>query len=214
MRPRTVHAVGAVILSVLVLPSVAAAQVPAQDVVTGDVLLGPATFAQFDARSDPDGKSLTGSAALSLARFAAPRGPVTCLTVAGNRATVGFVDAQDSTVGVLLFVEDNPSEPPDFRDNLRFQLVSGAPTVCPSNALVFSPSDVIWAGDISVVDVQPSPAAKYECKDGGHRRLGFKNQGQCVAFVQRGPRPSLLASNSVNRLSGPPSSAPKRVRSK
>jgi hypothetical protein len=126
-----------------------------------------------------------------LVRFAAPRGPVTCLAVTGNRATVGFVDAQDSTVGVLLFVEDNPSEPPDFRDNLRFQLVSGAPTACPPNALVFSPSDRIEAGDISVVDAPSAPTAKDQCKQRGWRNYGesFKNQGQCVASVQRGPKP-------------------------
>jgi hypothetical protein len=35
------------------------------------------------------------------------------------------------------------------------------------------------------------PESKDECKDGGWRNFGgtFKNQGQCVAFVQRGPMP-------------------------
>jgi hypothetical protein len=124
-------------------------------------------------------------------RSVAARRPVTCLAVTGNRATVGFVDAQDSTVGVLLFVEDNPSEPPDFRDNLRFQFVVGAPTVCPSNSLVFSPSDRIQAGDLSVVDAPSAPTAKDQCKNDGWRNYGtaFKNQGQCVAFVERGPKP-------------------------
>jgi hypothetical protein len=30
---------------------------------------------------------------------------------------------------------------------------------------------------------QPRPTTKDECKDGGWRRFGFKNQGRCVAFV-------------------------------
>jgi hypothetical protein len=191
MRRTTHHGVATVagVMALALTPSVANAQIPAQDVVSGNVLLAPASTAQIEARSEADGTSPTGSAALSLPRFAAPRGPVTCLTVTGNRATVGFVDAVDSTSGVLLFVEDNPAEPPDFRDNLRFQLVSGAPTVCPPNTLAFTSSDVIWAGDISVVDVQPSPASKDDCKDGAWRRFDFPNQGQCIASLNRGPKP-------------------------
>ena len=35
------------------------------------------------------------------------------------------------------------------------------------------------------------PENKEECKNGGWRDFGdtFKNQGQCIAFVQRGPKP-------------------------
>jgi hypothetical protein len=42
-----------------------------------------------------------------------------------------------------------------------------------------------------VVDAQPLPTSKDQCKNGGWRGFGdtFKNQGQCVAFVERGPKP-------------------------
>jgi hypothetical protein len=35
------------------------------------------------------------------------------------------------------------------------------------------------------------PTSKDQCKNGGWRNFGdtFKNQGQCIAFVQRGPKP-------------------------
>jgi hypothetical protein len=33
------------------------------------------------------------------------------------------------------------------------------------------------------------PVSKDDCKDGGWRAFGFRNQGQCVASVQRGPKP-------------------------
>jgi len=33
-----------------------------------------------------------------------------------------------------------------------------------------------------------TPASKEECKHGGWRRFGFKNQGQCIAFVNHGPQ--------------------------
>ena len=43
-----------------------------------------------------------------------------------------------------------------------------------------------------VVDARPLlPTTKHQCKDGGWRTFGaaFGNQGGCVAFVQRGPKP-------------------------
>jgi uncharacterized delta-60 repeat protein len=35
----------------------------------------------------------------------------------------------------------------------------------------------------------PLPTNKAQCKNGGYARFGFKNQGLCVAFVQRGSKP-------------------------
>jgi hypothetical protein len=44
-------------------------------------------------------------------------------------------------------------------------------------------------GDIVVTDAQPPlPASKEQCKKGGWRNFPqFKNQGECVAFVNQGP---------------------------
>jgi hypothetical protein len=39
-----------------------------------------------------------------------------------------------------------------------------------------------------VVDSPPPPTSKDQCKNGGYKQYGFKNQGQCVAFVERGPK--------------------------
>jgi hypothetical protein len=41
------------------------------------------------------------------------------------------------------------------------------------------------------VDTLPLPTSQNQCKNGGWRGFGttFPNQGQCVAFVQRGPKP-------------------------
>jgi DNA-binding beta-propeller fold protein YncE len=33
------------------------------------------------------------------------------------------------------------------------------------------------------------PTSKEQCKKGGWRRFGFENQGQCIRFVKRGPKP-------------------------
>jgi hypothetical protein len=36
--------------------------------------------------------------------------------------------------------------------------------------------------------VPEGPTSKEQCKKGGYEEFGFKNQGQCVAFVERGPK--------------------------
>jgi hypothetical protein len=46
-------------------------------------------------------------------------------------------------------------------------------------------------GDIVVTDARPFPTAKSQCRNGGWKTYGdtFVNPGQCVAFVQRRPKP-------------------------
>ena len=36
--------------------------------------------------------------------------------------------------------------------------------------------------------VPTTPTTKEQCKKGGYEEFGFKNQGQCVAFIERGPK--------------------------
>ena len=59
-------------------------------------------------------------------------GPVTCLTVTGNRATIGFENQgtfSEIDKGGFLLVEDNGT-PGAGRDNLTAQLVSDPPSTC------------------------------------------------------------------------------------
>jgi hypothetical protein len=39
------------------------------------------------------------------------------------------------------------------------------------------------------IRVVPNPTSNGQCKDGGWAHFGFENQGQCVVFVQLGPKP-------------------------
>jgi hypothetical protein len=175
------------------VPAGVGAQAPAQDSAVGtDVLFPFVITATFEARSGPQGESPSGSVRVN-ARLNFAGGPVTCLTVTGNRATIGFEERDfpfDSANGGFLFVEDNGT-PGAGRDNIQFTLATDAPTVCPANTVVYQPNSRIEFGDIVVVDAQPFPTSKEQCKNGGWRDFGetFKNQGQCVAFVQRGPKP-------------------------
>jgi hypothetical protein len=77
-----------------------------------------------------------------------------------------------------------------------FAFLDAPPTECPGpngpfpeGLPVQDPPAPIF-GDIVVVDAQPSPTSKAQCKNGGWRNFaGFTNQGQCVAFVERHPQP-------------------------
>jgi hypothetical protein len=46
-----------------------------------------------------------------------------------------------------------------------------------------NPARVVFGGSISF---QTDPLTKEDCKDGGWETYGFRNQGQCVRFVQTG----------------------------
>ena len=41
------------------------------------------------------------------------------------------------------------------------------------------------SGAFELVQEPLVPKTKAECKKGGYREFGFKNQGRCVAFVNR-----------------------------
>jgi hypothetical protein len=57
-------------------------------------------------------------------------------------------------------------------------------TAGPDGAMWFTESE---ANKIARITIEPT--SKAECKDGGWRQFGFRNQGECVAFVNRGPKP-------------------------
>jgi hypothetical protein len=102
-------------------------------------------------------------------------GPVTCLAVNGTRAILNF---QDNGGIVTLEVADSPTE-----DTIKLLPSARQPGDCSP----LSPSSLVaevFAGDLVVVDAPPLPTSKDECKSGGWRNYpGFKNQGDCVAFV-------------------------------
>ena len=73
------------------------------------------------------------------------------------------------------------------------QLIAGAAADSPDDCSLGSASEVaeVISGQISITDAPALPTSRDDCKNGGWRSFGatFQNQGQCVAFVQRGPKP-------------------------
>lgn len=130
------------------------------DSAAGDVItvsFRPIGFT-FDAHSGPFGQHPSGSAEW-IDRTDLFGGPVTCLTVTGNRATIGFANQRgaltDIVKGGFLFVEDN-GMPGAGQDNVRGQLTfDAAPTVCPINTVVYRPGpdgDTVTSGELTVHD--------------------------------------------------------------
>ncbi len=128
---------------------------------------------------------------------------MTCLTVNGNQAVAGFAGTvspagfpQAPFVAALRITD--AASPGPFEDAIVFQTLTGpAPTDCslipPPNPQ--SPTEAVMREYSTVVvhDAQPpAPTSKAQCKDGGWQQFGFKNQGQCIAFVNRAKAVALV----------------------
>jgi hypothetical protein len=175
MRQRLIVVAMAVgVGAALALPGVAGAQVPAQDSVIGSgssSIPGCNGPVEISAQSGPSGENPTGQVTCGTLF----RGPVTCLNVSGNVALLTVQDTVFGAVGVRI-TDVGPTG-----DGLEALPGAGCPT--PLSSYV----DLEFTGDLVVVDAEPLPTSKDQCKKGGWRTFGvFKNQGDCVSFVATG----------------------------
>ena len=192
----------AILVTALAVPTASSAALPPPPQPQDSVVGAATILSQFrglsvDAHSAADGSNPSGQAGAGSRSTYSVSGHVTCMTVVGNRATVGFaVDSGFSvqgSLGHLIFVEDNGT--PGAGRDLANDVEAGVPpTSCPDPTdedlvpFPFIPirPQPIEAGDITVVDAQPLPMTKDQCKDGGWQQFGFANQGQCIRFVVAG----------------------------
>jgi hypothetical protein len=164
----------------LALPAASSAAPPPPPPTQDSVSLteGPAGFViGLSATSGPSGENPTGQVILGIAPNLIDVGPVTCLAVSGNSATLNF-ESQVllGQIVTLQVVDDNP-------DTISVLVLGRAASDCsPPSAMNIFP---LSSGDITVVDAQPPPATKAECMNSGWEQFGFKNQGLCIAFVNR-----------------------------
>jgi hypothetical protein len=138
----------------------------------------------FDASSDPMGASPTGTVRIDVDNtvlgrqtFATYR--VTCLAVAGNRATIGGVAIGASSpfpANITFAVEDGVGGAPD---RAGFTPAAAPPTTCPPFTL--PPASV--TGALTVHDALALPTEGRQCFAGGWRSYGFESLGKCLAFV-------------------------------
>jgi hypothetical protein len=187
---------GFVIGLMLCLPGPGWAQVPGTDSVRGAVTAAdgptnPVTIT-FDVVSGPLGENPSGSVLFQREAGFFHRSAITCLNVAGNRATIGVRIVEETSgefVGWTLNY-DVFDGGPGTQDRVAFDNIdnTGAPPSCAFDAgppqQEFAP---IVAGDLIVTDAPGLPISKDQCKNGGWRNFGvFKNEGDCVSFVATG----------------------------
>ena len=143
----------------------------AQDWVSGhgyilkNVVMGMSLGGGAFATSNADGSNAAGDAGSEdLSSRFGEAGPVTCLRVAGNRATIGFLASPPEGTGLppgppiprLIFMEDNGSTGDRYGvRNVADATVCPAPTAADFPNFVFGPQSippVISEGDFSVHD--------------------------------------------------------------
>ena len=128
-----------------------------------------------DARSGPNGEDPSGDVRCG-ALFG---GPVTCLSVSGN---VALLITGSTLFGpVAVRITDNGTS--DVLEAFPTSFASGGGCPMPLDAY----GSFQFTGDLVVVDAPPSPTSKQQCQNGGWAHYGFRNQGECVAFLERGP---------------------------
>jgi hypothetical protein len=189
-------------LIVTTFPSAVAAQTASQDSAVAapgssaclpDDPLSTCVSFEFSATSEPTGGDPSGQASVFVGLLSHSYGfggPVTCLAVTGNHATIG--GETDVTLGGIfryrgfrLTVVDGGG-PGSGLDTISYELLEATPTDC-SEPSPF-PGQTVTAGDIVVHDAPPLAVTKDQCTNGGWRNYGttFTNQGDCVSFVATG----------------------------
>jgi hypothetical protein len=184
-----------------------AAQTPAGDSVVG-TLNDSATgvrHVDLNARSDPSGGQPTGTALWHLGGGLGPdwNAVVTCLSVSGNTAIVGFsgtfrlAGLTSPTAGLIRVVDGGG--PNSRQDTFEWADVVGpvdgapipGPTDCSVYPSTFRPGaqGVNEGGDLVVTDTANLPTTKDQCRNGGWRTYGvFKSKRDCVSFVRHQAR--------------------------
>jgi len=105
-----------------------------------------------------------------------------------SRKTPSVVPAGIEPTGLAVSADGSSVYVTNHRSNTLSQYDVGA-----GGALLPKTSATVPTGDFPVaVATTPAllrPVTKDDCKDNGWRRFGFRNQGQCIASLKRGPKP-------------------------
>jgi hypothetical protein len=193
-----------------VFPVASFAQAPTGDSAVGTLIDPTGQAGQIDATGGPSGENAAGTALFGHVEGGlTPRWEfeVTCLSVTGNTAVIGFTGTYTTyvtwgethpTAGLIRAVDGGG--PASGQDTAEFASVTGevngppipVPTECssypggypgPHGPIVNS------EGDLVVTDAPAFPTSRDQCKNGGWSRYGtFSNQGECVRFVRKKAR--------------------------
>jgi hypothetical protein len=197
---------GLALMGVLLVPRAsAAAQL---DTVTATGSTGPltppivtrfglvsASSIDIAAQSDTSGQNPSGTASFALGGLTFS-GRVTCLSVTGPdngggsamAPTTAVLRFQDSNSGLFVTVQlvDNGG---NGADTMSFAAgTAPSPSACSVSGILASPeTGTLTNGRATVFDAPVVPTSDQQCMRGGWRNFPqFKNQGDCVSFVETG----------------------------
>jgi hypothetical protein len=165
----------ALVLAVLSATAGVATAAPQDSVSGGGVSPEPYCNGtiDIDVQSGPSGENPSGHVICGTLFD----GPPTCLKVQGNVALLTVIDDVFGTVSVKI------TDAGSTGDTMEAYPTPGG---CPSQLPQYVP--IVFSGDIVVVDAQPLPTSKDQCKNGGWKTYGsFRNQGDCITFVIHQP---------------------------
>jgi virginiamycin B lyase len=186
----------------MLAPAAADAQVPRRDTVTGTLFVEPQCPGcvtppryVFDAVSEAGGGRPQGTVSYVTGERAGTfivGGMVTCLRVSGTRATIGVNfemppgGSPPGSRSALLFLQDNGAA---SSDRIAVQRLPGAtaPSSCPADppsGTVFEPGHGGGTG-VTIVDQQPGPVLKRQCRARGWVQYGFSSRRACFDFVEQ-----------------------------
>jgi hypothetical protein len=146
-------------------------------------------IAVFDASSGPSGENPTGTVRIDVVtrfgRSTLLAYNVTCLSVAGNQATIGAVAVSSPPPGTLpanalFYVEDGAG---GTRDRTGLLPAPTVPPGCPAPPFDETRTVPSVTGKLTVHDAIALPTAPRQCLGGGWQRYGFASAGKCLAFV-------------------------------
>jgi hypothetical protein len=177
----------AVVAMALMVSVPAAAQVPTQDSASGSGRIIGNSFNiafQVNARTGPGGDNPVGrfTAADGSTGETLFDGPITCLSVRGNVATMNVMTSVFGP-GFSITTELTDNATVGRPDQVVLDITTRTPTDCSPLPAGFI-SAVLAEGDIAVIDAPAALVSKDQCKNGGWKLYEvFKNQGDCVSFV-------------------------------
>jgi hypothetical protein len=171
------------------LAPIAAAQVPTQDSVSGSGIVtfhgpgleGLTTAFDISIRSGPTGEQPTGSLQL-VVPFTDP----SCVVIrdgGGEEPPSATINLLNTLTGLRVVIQiSGGAAGPQF----IAAFFASSPTDCAFRTEPSTNVAEVISGHIDIVDAPPLPTSTQECKNGGWRAFGFKNQGDCVSFVATG----------------------------
>ena len=140
-----------------------------------------------DAFSGPSGENPGGQASWNSIFITVPvSGPVTCLDVAGNTATMTVAGPFPSFPAVLAFTVKLVDNGGSGRDLFRyFPVVAELPEYLDCRSSPPTDFGGPLTGRAEVFDAPVPPSSKRQCRHGGFAQFGFRSQRQCIRFVKR-----------------------------